>query len=66
MTVNHFDWIFHLPELGRSSFWSVLHEARADFDVLPGALDLLIECAGARSLDARLAGGSGPLDLPER
>jgi uncharacterized membrane protein YphA (DoxX/SURF4 family) len=41
----------------------MLHEARADLDMLLGSLYLLIEGAGAWSLDARLArggGGTGP------
>jgi putative oxidoreductase len=45
-----------LPKLPRYGFWSMLHEARADFDMLLGLLYLLIEGGGAWSLDARLAG----------
>jgi len=48
-------WIFHLPKLARYGFWSMLHEARADFIMLLGLICLLIEGAGAWSLDARLA-----------
>jgi putative oxidoreductase len=53
-------WIFHLPKLPRYGFWSMMHEATADFDMLLGALYLLIEGAGAWSLDAMLARNSGP------
>src|SRR3974390_1109 len=31
-------WIFHLPKLGRYGFWSMAHEARAAFTILPGRL----------------------------
>jgi len=48
-------WIFHLPKLPRYGFWSMAHEARADFTTLLGSLYLLIEEAGAWSLDAMLA-----------
>lgn len=64
--LGHDFWIFHLPKLARYGFWSMLHEARADFDMLLGSLYLLIEGAGAWSLDARLAGGSGPICLREK
>ena len=47
-------WIFHLPKLPRYGWWSMLHEARADFVMLLGLVYLLIEGAGAWSLDARL------------
>ena len=47
-------WIFHLPKLPRYGFWSMLHEARADFVMLLALVYLLIEGAGAWSLDARL------------
>jgi uncharacterized membrane protein YphA (DoxX/SURF4 family) len=57
--LGHDFWIFHLPKLARYGFWSMLHEARADFIMLLGSLYLLIEGAGQWSLDARLAGG-GP------
>jgi hypothetical protein len=50
-----------LPDiLGAGRFWSLLHEARADFDVLLGSLYLLIEGPGAWSLNAILARNSGP------
>ncbi len=52
-------WIFHLPRLPRYGFWSMLHEARADFDMLLGSLYLLIAGGGAWSLDAMLAGKTG-------
>jgi len=47
-------WIFHLPKLARYGFWSMAHEARTDFDMLLGALYLLIEGGGLWSLDALL------------
>ena len=49
-------WIFHLPKLPRYGFWSMTHEARADFCMLLGALYLLIEGGGKWSLDAWLSG----------
>jgi putative oxidoreductase len=48
-------WIFHLPNLPRYGFWSMAHEARADFCMLLGSLYLLIEGAGRWSLDALLS-----------
>ena len=53
--LGHDFWIFHLPKLPRYGFWSMMHEARADFDMLLGSLYLLIAGAGAWSLDALLA-----------
>jgi len=53
--LGHDFWIFHVPKLPRYGFWSTAHEARADFCMLLGAIYLLIEGAGAWSLDARLA-----------
>jgi putative oxidoreductase len=47
-------WIFHVPKLARYGFWSMAHEARADFSMLLGSLYLLIEGAGVWSLDAIL------------
>src|SRR5947207_2369176 len=52
---------FHLPKLARYGFWSMLHEARADFDMLLGSLYLVIEGAGAWSLDATLADSSSTI-----
>jgi len=63
--LGHDFWIFHLPKLPRYGFWSMMHEARADFDMLLGALYLLIEGAGAWSLDAMLARDGRPLNLLE-
>jgi uncharacterized membrane protein YphA (DoxX/SURF4 family) len=59
--LGHEVWIFHLPKLPRYGFWSMAHEARADFDMLLGSIYLLIAGAGAWSLDAVLARKSGPL-----
>ncbi len=53
--LGHDFWIFHVPKLPRYGFWSMAHEARADFDMLLGAIYLLIIGAGAWSLDAMLA-----------
>jgi putative oxidoreductase len=53
--LGHDFWIFHVPKLPRYGFWSMAHEARADFCMLLGALYLLIEGAGAWSLDAWLS-----------
>src|SRR5271170_3336907 len=50
--LGHDFWIFHLPKLPRYGFWNMLHEARADLTMLLGSLYLLIEGAGAWSLDA--------------
>jgi putative oxidoreductase len=63
--LGHDFWIFHLPKLPRYGFWSMMHESRADFDMLLGALYLLIEGAGAWSVDAMLARDSGPHYLRE-
>jgi putative oxidoreductase len=53
--LGHDFWIFHVPKLARYGFWSMAHEARADFDMLLGVIYLLIVGAGAWSLDALLA-----------
>lgn len=53
--LGHDVWIFHAPKLPRYGFWSMAHEARADFDMLLGFLFLLIEGAGPWSVDARLS-----------
>jgi putative oxidoreductase len=50
--LGHDFGIFHLPKLSRYGFWSMLHEARADFVMLLGSLYLLIEGGGKWSLDA--------------
>ena len=52
--LGHDVWIFHVAKMPRYGFWSAAHEARADFCMLLGALFLLIEGAGAWSVDARL------------
>jgi len=59
--LGHDFWIFHLPKLARYGFWSMMHEARDDFGMLFGSLYLLIEGAGAWSLDAVLARNSQPI-----
>jgi uncharacterized membrane protein YphA (DoxX/SURF4 family) len=53
--LGHDFWIFHVPKLPHYGFWSMAHEARADLCMLLGALYLLIEGAGAWSLDALLS-----------
>jgi uncharacterized membrane protein YphA (DoxX/SURF4 family) len=52
--LGHDFWIFHVPKIARYGFWSMAHEARDDFAMLLGSLYLLIEGAGAWSLDALL------------
>ena len=64
MWLGHDFWIFHVPKLTRYGFWSMAHEARADFDMLLGSLYLLIEGAGAWSLDALLSRGVQPVTAP--
>jgi putative oxidoreductase len=56
--LGHDFWIFHVPRLPRYGFWSMAHEARADFAMLLGSLYLLIEGAGRWSLDAVLGRGA--------
>jgi putative oxidoreductase len=53
--LGHDVWMFHLPQMSRYGFWSALHEARADLDMLLGCVYLLIVGAGRWSLDAKLA-----------
>ena len=57
--LGHAFWIFHLPKLPRYGFWSMAHEARADFCMLLGSIYLLIEGGGAWSLDALLSRDHG-------
>jgi uncharacterized membrane protein YphA (DoxX/SURF4 family) len=52
--LGHDFWIFHVPKLPRYGFWSMAHEARADFDMLLGCLYLLIEGGGVWSIDTLL------------
>jgi uncharacterized membrane protein YphA (DoxX/SURF4 family) len=47
--------MFHLGDIKRLGFWSMMHEARADLTMLLGCIYLLIVGAGRWSLDARLA-----------
>jgi putative oxidoreductase len=54
--LGHDFWIFHVPKLARYGFWSMAHEARADFCMLLGSLYLLIEGGGRWSIDAALVG----------
>lgn len=56
--LGHDFWIFHVQKLPRYGFWSMAHEARADFDMLLGSLYLLIEGSGAWSVDAGLSRGA--------
>jgi len=55
MLLGHEYWIFHLPKLNRYGFWSMMHEARTDLCMFVGSLYLLIEGAGAWSLDVMLS-----------
>lgn len=50
--LGHGFWGFHLGHLSRYGFWSMAHEARADFDMLLGCIFLLIVGAGRWSVDA--------------
>lgn len=51
------DWlIFHVRPLDRYGWWSMLHEIRADWAMLCGALFILLSGSGRWSLDARLFG----------
>ncbi len=52
--LGHKFLMFSLPHLNRYGFWSMLHEARADFCMLLGCLYLLIVGSGGCSLDVRL------------
>ncbi len=52
--LGHGFWMFHLPNVSRYGLWSMLHEARTDFDMLLGSIYLLIDGAGAWSADAVL------------
>jgi putative oxidoreductase len=61
--LGHGWWIFHLPRLPRYGFWSMMHEARVDFDMLLALVYLLIEGGGAWSLDALLGERGIPIQL---
>ena len=61
--LGHDFWIFHVAKLPRYGFWSMLHEARTDFDMLLGLLYLLIVGGGAWSIDAALAQRGPPIQL---
>jgi len=63
--LGHDFWIFHVVKLPRYGFWSMMHEARTDLDMLLGSLYLLIEGAGAWSLDAMLARRTGAVTSAE-
>jgi putative oxidoreductase len=53
--LGHDFWIFHVPKFPRYGFWSMMHEARTDFDMLLGSIYLLIVGAGTWSIDALLS-----------
>ncbi|MEW6236198.1 MAG: DoxX family protein [Candidatus Omnitrophota bacterium] len=53
--LGHGFWTFAPPKMDRFGFWSMAHEARTDFCMWLGSLYLILEGAGAWSLDARLA-----------
>ena len=58
--LGHDVGIFHLSaDIKRLGIWSMLHESRADLAMLLGSLYLLIEGAGAWSLDAVLVRDGG-------
>ncbi|MGH9865010.1 MAG: DoxX family protein [Candidatus Acidiferrales bacterium] len=52
--LGHEFLIFNFPHLSRYGFWSMAHEARADFCMLLGCLYLLIVGSGGWSVDAWL------------
>jgi uncharacterized membrane protein YphA (DoxX/SURF4 family) len=58
--------MFHVAKLPRYGFWSMMHEARADFTMLLGLMYLLIEGGGAWSLDAMLGERGIPIQLRRR
>ena len=53
--LGHDWWIFHVRELNRYGFWSMMHEIRTDMCMLLASLYLLIRGAGQWSLDAWLS-----------
>jgi putative oxidoreductase len=53
--LGHDVGMFHLGDIKRLGFCSMMHEARADLTMLFGCVYLLIVGAGRWSLDARLA-----------
>jgi uncharacterized membrane protein YphA (DoxX/SURF4 family) len=55
--LGHDFWIFHVSKFPRYGFWSMMHEARADFVMLLASIYLLIVGAGTWSLDALLSRG---------
>lgn len=61
--LGHDFWMFHVAKLPRYGFWSMMHEARADFTMLLGLTYLLIEGGGAWSLDAMLGERGIPIQL---
>jgi putative oxidoreductase len=63
--LGHDFWIFHLPRLAHYGVWSMLHEARTDFDMLLGSFYLLIAGGGAWSIDALLAEGGAAQALED-
>jgi uncharacterized membrane protein YphA (DoxX/SURF4 family) len=53
--LGHDLWIFHAPDIKRTGFWSMMHEARTDLAMLLGSIYLLIVGGGRWSLDAYFA-----------
>lgn len=49
--LGHDWWIFHISPLSRYGFWSFMHETRADWAMLMGALFLYSVGGGKWSLD---------------
>jgi uncharacterized membrane protein YphA (DoxX/SURF4 family) len=50
--LGHDVWMFHLAgDIKRTGFWSMMHEARADFTMLLGCIYLAIVGAGPWSVD---------------
>jgi len=56
--IGHGYWRFAAPSGGKTGLWAMLHESRTDLAMWLSCLFLLAVGAGARSVDARLAGGS--------
>ena len=61
--LGHGFWGFSLQKLPRYGFWSMMHEARADFSMWLGLLFMLIVGAGKKwSLDAAITSGKQRLN----
>ena len=53
--LGHDVWLFHLAQdIKRTGFWSLMHEARTDLNMLLGCIFLPIDGAGGWSIDSRM------------